>query len=142
MQGKGYLFKSDLFEIVKGEDDETNPGCYGKSLSDWLSSKLSNKGYSTEIIPEDWGWCVMCSREDMWLWVGCGTMILEEYDDKNPPLGSEVRWTAFPVVETPLFKPKIMKWLGKLDINTPLNQLDNELRVILNDESRIQIIEE
>ena len=142
MQENGYVFKSDLFAIAKGEDDETNPGCYGKSLADWLSNKLTEKEYTTEIIPEDWGWCVMCSRENMWLWVGCGTRIIEGYDDSMPPLGSDVRWIAFAVVETPFFKPKILKWLGKLDTNTPLKQLDNVLGDILNNESRIQIIEE
>lgn len=30
---QGYWFKFDIFEIKPDEDDETNPGCYGKELA-------------------------------------------------------------------------------------------------------------
>ena len=44
----GYFFKSNLFEIEPGEDEETNPGCYGKQLSHWLKDKFSKLGYEVE----------------------------------------------------------------------------------------------
>jgi hypothetical protein len=54
---RGYWFTSDLFQIQKGEDEETNPGCYGKELGNWLCEKLKSFGYDVEeLIPEDWGW--------------------------------------------------------------------------------------
>ena len=120
---EGYFFKSSLFEITKGEDDETNPGCYGKSLASWLSLKLKEFGYDDlEIIPEDWGWCVMCSRDIGLLWVGCGNVYDEEFhksfNPKYPPKGSEVTWTAFTEMELPplSFKERMKNLFSKQDV--------------------------
>lgn len=45
MSPKQLWLKSALFEIEPGEDEATNPGCYGKQLASWLHSKLVEKGY-------------------------------------------------------------------------------------------------
>ena len=71
----GYWFTSSLFKIEPGEDEEINPGCYGRQLAVWLKKQLEERGYSVEpIINEDWGRCLMCSRDPFMLWVGCGNM--------------------------------------------------------------------
>jgi hypothetical protein len=66
---KGYRFTSLLFKIEPGEDEEINPSRYGRQLSIWLKKQLEGRGYSIEpIINEDWGRCLMCSREPFMLW--------------------------------------------------------------------------
>lgn len=141
---EGYWFKSDLFEITKGEDEETNPGCYGESLAEWLCSKLSALGYDADVIPEDWGWCVMCHSGEYMLWLGCGAMQSEEAFEETLPNPRDVVWHVFPVVEIPFFKfkSKIKKWVGKLDTDTPLQKLRNELVQLLNDEQAIELCDE
>lgn len=146
---QGYWFKTDLFNIVKYEDEATNPNCFGKEAAEWLCGRFKELGYVDAIvIPEDWGWCVMCSSQEVRLWVGCSNVQTEElftaYDSENPPKGNEVVWHVFPVVETPSFKLKILlkKLLGKIDTQTPLKQLKHDLEVILKRESAIQLCNE
>ena len=57
-----YWFKSSKFEIEPGEDEDINPGIYGRQLAVWLRDRLEEHGYSIELINEDWGRCLMCSR--------------------------------------------------------------------------------
>jgi hypothetical protein len=79
---KGYWFTSSLFEIEPGEDKETNPGCYGRQLAVWLRKQLQERGHTVEpIINEDWGRCLMCSRDPFLLWVGCGNMDPKPFGD-------------------------------------------------------------
>jgi hypothetical protein len=144
----GYWFKSTKFEIEKCEDEETNPGCYGKQLAFWLSEEFTKLGYETDIIPEDWGWCVMCESNGYLLWIGCGSMQDEKhlvnYQEVNPPKGSEVVWHTFPVIEVPFFNVKtlIKKWVGKLDLKAPLTKIDSELQNLLSSEVKIELCEE
>ncbi len=132
-----FWFKSSLFEIVDGEDDETNPHCYGKQLSNWLREKFIGLGYEVEeVIPEDWGWCVMCARKPYWLWVGCGSMvnqIEEEKPDKNT-----IIWHCFVVSEIPFFK----KVFGKPDTTEGVSKLSEELKAILSSEPEIEFVPE
>lgn len=146
---QGYWFKSDLFEISKGEDDETNPGCYGKELAQWLCNELETCGYhDIEVIPEDWGWCVMCSSKDYLLWVGCASLQDEEsltnHDPGSPPQGKDVVWHAFVQIEVPIFKPGpfIKKLIGNLNTREPLDKLDKDLNSILSNNKRIEFCKE
>jgi hypothetical protein len=51
-----YLFESDAFPPVPGEDDETNPGICGRALAAWLADALGLAGYVVErIVAEDFG---------------------------------------------------------------------------------------
>lgn len=51
-----YVFESDAFPPVPGEDDETNPGLYGRALAAWLAAALGSTGYLVErIVAEDFG---------------------------------------------------------------------------------------
>lgn len=141
---QGHWFTSEKFEIIKDEDLETNPGCYGKSLAIWLGDHLYELGYKTEVIPEDWGWCVLCHNPKFSLWVGCGVMQTEDFDPNNPPSGSSVVWHVFPHIEVPIFmfKSKIQKLLGKLDTKTPLQKLSSELTQILESEPEVKFCAE
>lgn len=143
----GYWFTSDLFTIHNGEDAETNPYCFGKELSEWLRAKLIEIGYEVEeVVPEDWGWCVMCKRDDFLLWVGCCSLCEEkkDYNPEVPPLGTDVTWHVFPVSEIPFFylKSLIRKLFGQLDTSKSLSKLDKEIEQILISEPRITFCEE
>jgi hypothetical protein len=98
-------FKSTLFEIVPDEDANTNPGRYGKSLANWLREKLIAMGYSVEnVIPEDWGWCVLCKRRPFRLWVGCGNVDFDRAPFETSPAGDRtITWTCFVQAEASLF---------------------------------------
>ena len=98
MKKNKYWFKSSQFKLQENEEEFTNPGCFGKSLAEWISKKLSLLGYDTEVIPEDWGWCVMCQRGDYLLWVGCGNILIDNILDSsldNPPDEDEIIWHVF-----------------------------------------------
>ncbi len=136
MQSEGYYFKSKQFKLVEGEEDFTNPGCFGKALAEWIASELKGNGYEAEVIPEDFGWCVMCESGDYLLWVGCGNELSEEILDStldNPPNEDNIIWHAYSVIEVPFFmiRSHIKKWTGRLDLKEPLEKLNQQLERIL-----------
>ena len=66
-------FVSTAFPPEPGEDEEVNPGRYGKRLAEFLSGELSRQGYAVlRIYPEDWGWRIDLENGDFPLWLGCG----------------------------------------------------------------------
>jgi hypothetical protein len=135
----GYWFTSTLFEIEPGEDEEINPRMYGRQLAVWLKGKLEERGYEIEpVIVEDWGRCLMCSREPFMLWVGCGSVV--DYDTAQPgdppPAKEKVVWHCFPTAEVPLLK-RIFK---KPDTSVALLKLDEDLRIILSQEPNISLV--
>ncbi|MCH8622235.1 hypothetical protein [Undibacterium sp. TS12] len=143
-----YWIRSELFKIQPDEDKETNPGRYGKELGQWLCRKLKTQGYEdAELIAEDWGWCVMCKRENYLLWVGCGS-ILPEISSENltpaiPQGNPEIVWHVFTEVEVPFFffKSNFLKFLGKLDTRTVYEKLNRDLKQILEQEPGIRFCE-
>jgi hypothetical protein len=67
-------FESAAFEVIPGEDEETNPGIYGKALAQWLVEQLRAAGFSPgEVIAEDFGWCVPVKSEPHSLYVACAS---------------------------------------------------------------------
>lgn len=85
-------FETEFFKPEPGEDENTNPGRYGRSLAHWLKDQLVGRGVSVEeIIPEDFGWVVMVSRKPFLLWLGCGNTD-----------GSTTEWSIFPQAELSL----------------------------------------
>jgi hypothetical protein len=128
----GYWFRSSLFEIEPGEDDEINPGIYGRQLSLWLRTKLEEKGYPVEgVINEDWGRCLLCQRSPFSLWVGVGSVDGETQD--------EVVWHCFAVTEGGLR----MRLFGKKnEIETSRAKLDGTLQSILRSEPAILLVPE
>lgn len=132
-----YWFTSTQFHLQEGEEDSTNPGCFGKSLAEWLATELKAIGYTTEVIAEDWGWCVMCVRGEYLLWVGCGNVlsdaILASTLD-SPPKEHEIVWHVFTELEVPFFmvKSNLKKLFGLLDIKAPLAKLRSDVDKILS----------
>ncbi len=132
----GYWFTSTLFSIEPGEDMEVNPGIYGRQLAVWLKGELERRGHAVEpIIAEDWGRCLMLSRDPFLLWVGCGSVQRLAADDVG---GNEIIWHCFPAAEVPLFK----RFFGKPDTRSALSRLDATLRAILEDHPAIRLMPE
>jgi hypothetical protein len=130
-----FYFRSDLFQVEPGEDNETNPQRYGKQLSQWLKMKLEKRGYPIEeVIPEDWGWCVMCQRQPYSLWVGCGNM--DESESVSVGKGNEITWQCFVVAEVPFLR----KFFGRPNTAEGINKLTMELEKVLASEPRISLV--
>ena len=132
-----YWFRSDDFPIQEREEELTNPDCFGKSLAEWLAVRLSTYGYETEVIPEDWGWCVMCSRSEYLLWVGCGSVRTDDIlksTVNSPPNAANIVWHVFCTIEIPFFKPLSLfrRAVGLLDTKEPKARLGAALGEIIS----------
>ncbi len=52
-------FRSRKFPPYEGEEEQINPGLWGKRLAEYLVQKLSERGIKTEkIVAEDWGYYI------------------------------------------------------------------------------------
>jgi hypothetical protein len=79
-------FRSTIFEVAEGEDEETNPGIYGKSLAAWLASQL--RVPEEDVVAEDFGWCVPVKSSQHRVYVACSS------ED-----GSKDKWRVFVFAE-------------------------------------------
>ena len=110
-------FTSSFFRVEPGEDDEVNPGKYGKALAEWVADQLRKRGVAVgEVFPEDWGWCVMVSGQSFSLWVGCGN------ED-----GSKTRWLLFPAAERGISQ----RLFKTVDTAPALSELKNHIAEIV-----------
>ncbi len=92
-------FYSERFKPDPGEDDEVNPGIYGKKLAAWLIDNLPKNGIKTNrMYPEDWGWEIDISKESIKGYVG-----VRNID------GTENEWVVFIDIRNKIIK----KLLGK-----------------------------
>jgi hypothetical protein len=137
---EGYWFKSSLFAIEPGEDDEINPGIYGRQLALWLKRKLEAGGHAVEpVINEDWGRCLMCQRSPFALWVGVASVEAESPDGGGVPARDAVIWHCFAVAEGGLR----MRMFGKKnEIEASRAKLDAALQSILRTEPGILLVPE
>lgn len=131
---EAFWFKSPLFKIQPGEDSQTNPGIFGKELADWLAQKLQPLGYPVEVIPEDWGWCIICQRKPARLFIGCGN-VTSLTPDIEPP---ELVWHLFVHAEAPILK----RLFQSVDPAAVRNKLTIQLAQILANEPEITLVEE
>lgn len=73
-------FRSAKFPAYPGEEEQVNPGLWGKRLAEYLRSKLAENGMAVgEIYAEDWGWAVPIKHDAFPMWIGCGHY--QEYED-------------------------------------------------------------
>lgn len=110
-------FRSSKFPPYDGEEDEINPGLWGKRLAEYLVEKLAAKGIETaEIIAEDWGWYVPVRNDEFRLAICCG------HQD-----GDDDEFLCFTDPATPVVK----KLFRKIDATPQLTRLTDALREIL-----------
>lgn len=58
------MFKSERFDYKSDLPAEFNAGnrFYGKDVADFLSGKLTEQGFSSDYLDEDWGWLIFSAK--------------------------------------------------------------------------------
>ena len=119
-------FRSDKFPPYPGEEEQINPGLWGKRLAEYLSQKLAEQGIQTqEIVAEDWGWYIPISNHDFRLGLCCGHQH-----------GDDDEFICFTDPGTPIIK----RLFKKIDATPALTQLTVALEQILLSDPDIQAI--
>jgi hypothetical protein len=125
-QGPILVFESTAFPFVDGEEDETSPGVFARSLATWLLQKLNGRGIKTNmLIGEDYGLLVGIVSEPHKLYVACSNA-----DETG------ILWKVFVLVEGgPPGQP------GKKDKSVEaLNELHREVKEILSSDPAIRFL--
>ena len=87
-------FTSSQFPIEPNEDEDTNPGIYGRALARWLAGQLEQRAIATkEVVAEDWGLCVVTQTRPVRVNIAVANVE-----------GSATRWQMFAFVERGLFQ--------------------------------------
>jgi len=116
-------FRSKKFPPYAGEEEQINPGLWGKRLAEYLVQKLAEKGILTDpIIPEDWGWYIPIPNEGFRLAICCG--------HQN---GGDDEFLCFTDPSTPVVK----KFFKKIDAAPQLMRLTTALQQILSEDPDI-----
>jgi hypothetical protein len=116
-------FASTEFPAYESEDEEVNPGRFGKCLAEWLATTLPDHGFTvTGIDAEDWGWRVELENETFPLWIGCGNY--EEFHN------------GFLCFIEPS-KPFVRKWLSKIDTSQTVERLASALEAAVRQRGEI-----
>lgn len=116
-------FRSLKFPPYDGEEEEINPGLWGKRLAEYLVQKLAERGIKTEeMVAEDWGWYVPILNEGFRLALCCG--------HQN---GDDDQFLCFTDPSTPVVK----KLFKKIDATPQLTRLTDALRQILASDPEI-----
>jgi hypothetical protein len=117
-------FRSSRFPPYEGEEEQINPGLWGKRLAEYWVQKLSERGIKTEgIIAEDWGWYVPVQNEGFRLAICCG--------HQN---GDDDEFLCFTDPDTPVVK----KFLKKIDATVQLSRLTEAMQQILASDPEIR----
>ncbi len=120
-------FRSNKFPPYQGEEEQINPGLWGKRLAEHFAEKLKGTGIDTgEIIPEDWGWYIPIKNEGFRLAICCG--------HQN---GDDDEFLCF----TDPDKPVIKKLFKKIDATEQLTRLVAAIDRILASDPDIRNVE-
>ena len=75
MQRTQLQFRSQAFPPLPGEDEQINPGRFGRRLADYLAQALPERGFPVRGVGAvDWGWMVELQHDAFPLWIGCGNV--------------------------------------------------------------------
>jgi hypothetical protein len=119
-------FRSSKFPPYDGEEEQINPGLWGKRLAEYLLQALSERGIETEeMVAEDWGWYIPVVNEGFRLALCCG--------HQN---GDEDEFLCFTDPSAPVVK----KFFKKIDAAPQLTRLTNALQQILASDPEIREI--
>ncbi len=87
-------FRSSKFPPYEDEEEQLNPGVWGRRLAEYLVDNLTSHGMRVEqIIAEDWGWYIPLEIDGVRLAVCCGHQDggAEEFVVFTDPSGPTVR---------------------------------------------------
>jgi len=119
-------FRSSKFPPYANEEEEINPGLWGKRLTEYLALKLAEKGIETaEMAVEDWGCYLPVRNEGFRLALCCG--------HQN---GDDDQFLVF----TDPSNPKVRKFFRTIDATPQLTRLLTALREILEADPEIREI--
>jgi len=117
-------FRSSKFPAYEGEEEQINPGLWGKRLAEYLVQKLGEKGITTgEMVAEDWGYYVPVHNEGFRLALCCG--------HQN---GDDDQFLCFTDPST----PSVKKLFKKIDATAQLARLTEALQQILASDPEIR----
>lgn len=120
-------FRSSKFPPYEGEEEEINPGIWGKRLAEYFVEKLKGTGVEAkEIIGEDWGWYIPIKNEGFRLAICCG------HQD-----GDEDEFLCYTDPATPIVK----KLFRKTDATEQLSRLVAVMTKILASDPEIRDVE-
>lgn len=121
-------FESTAFPVAEGEDEETNPGLFGRSLAEWLSSQLKERGVATSaVVPEDFGWCIPVAERSAKLYVACSSAD-----------GKATSWQVFAFSEGSV----LGRFLGNNKSAEALGNLHRMLKDILGESGQVSGLRE
>lgn len=110
-------FRSTKFPPYKGEEEQINPGLWGKRLAEYFVANLATHGLSAaDPIAEDWGWYVPVEVDGTKLALCCG----HQYGDDD---------TYICFTDPP--QPVRRKLFRKVDITAQLTRLVGAVDAIL-----------
>lgn len=119
-------FRSSKFPPYEGEQENINPGLWGKRLAEYLVQKLAERGIQTEkMIAEDWGWYIPMHIDGFRLALCCG--------HQN---GDDDQFLCF----TDPSIPAVRKFLRKIDATPQFTRLMEALQQILASDPEIKEI--
>ena len=120
-------FRSKKFPPYNGEEEQINPGLWGKRLAEYLVDKLKPHGIETEeIIAEDWGWYIPIKNERFRLAICCG--------HQN---GDDDEFLCFTDPATPI----IRKLFKRIDATHELTRVVTAMEKILSSDPEITNVE-
>ena len=120
-------FRSRNFPPYDGEEEQINPGLWGKRLAEYLVDKLKTHGIETEeVTAEDWGWYIPIKNAGFRLAICCG--------HQN---GDDDEFLCFTDPATPI----IRKLFKKIDATRELTRVVSSMGNILSSDPEITDIE-
>lgn len=116
-------FRSSKFPAYEGEEEQINPGLWGKRLAEYLVAKLPEHGLAvSEPIAEDWGWYVPVEVDGAALALCCG----HQY-------GEDDVFLCFTDPQVPV----VRKLFKKVDVTAQLTRLVGAVDAILSADADI-----
>ena len=117
-------FRSSKFPPYEGEEDEINPGLWGRRLTEYLALKLGERGIETEPMSvEDWG-CRLAVRGD-------GPSLALCCGHQN---GDDDQFLIFTDPST----PKVKRLFRTIDATEPFTRVLETLKQILESDPEIR----
>lgn len=120
-------FRSSKFPAYPGEEEQINPGLWGRRLAEHLAACLADVDISPgEIVLEDWGCYLPVIVDGQAIGVCCGH---QDGDDDEF------------VVFTDPDRPFIRRWFRRVDVSLPLARLTGAIADILDKDPEVLEVE-
>jgi len=122
------MFRSAAFPAVPGEDEETNPGVYGRALIAWIAQQLPRFDYGVKrFVSEDFGRLAEVAYPGLRLYVAASNTDI-----------TATEWRVFAFSE----KGFLSRLRGSTDGSEAISKLMADLKRILSDNADITELRE